>query len=332
MDVWTFENYMGYVRKQEFDGHIEESGMTSIEISSIDLRYERCRVKSNYAEKLLIDSILTHGIREPFQGVDAKDGSRILLNGFKRFRCARKLGIGIVPWHSFGNDVSVGILELLRVSNAKSLTILEQAKLIDELQSVQGMSGADIALLLERSRAWVSVRTGIIKEMSNCVMDKIFSGQFPAYAYMYTLRQFMRINRVSKKDVDEFVCAVAGRGLSLRDIDILANGYFKGSDAIRGQIQNGNISWGLEQLKSVSTVVTECTQPEQNMLKDLEVAQKYMQRVACKSSDNRFKSASFSAQANLLSGGILKQLHVFEKAVRQLHDRFGQTAGNIQPL
>ena len=306
--------------------------MTSIEISSIDLRYEYCRVKSNYAEKLLIDSILTHGIREPLQGVDAEDGSRILLNGFKRFRCAGKLGIRIVPWQSLGNDASVGILELLRVSNAKSLTILEQAKLIDELQSVQGMSGADIALLLERSRAWVSVRTGIIKEMSSCVMDKIFSGQFPAYAYMYTLRQFMRINRVSKKDVDAFVCAVAGRGLSLRDIDILAGGYFKGSDAIREQIQNGNISWGLEQLKSVSTDVTDCTQPEQNLLKDLSVAQKYMQRVACKSSDNRFKTPSFKAQANLLSGGILRQLHVFEKAVRYLHDRFGQTAGNIQPL
>jgi len=306
--------------------------MTSIEISSIDLRYECCRMKSNYAEKLLLDSIFTHGIREPLQGVDAEDGGRILLNGFKRFRCARKLGIGIVPWHSFGNDASAGILELLRVSNTKSLTILEQAKLIDELQSVQGMSGSDIALLLERSRAWVSVRTGIIKEMSGCVMDKIFSGQFPAYAYMYTLRQFMRINRVSKKDVDAFVCAVAGRGLSIRDIDILANGYFKGSDAIRGQIQNGNIAWGLEELKSSSAGATECTQPEQDMLKDMEIAQKYMQRVACKSSDKRFKTPSFSAQANLLSGGILRQLHIFEKAVRELHDRFGQTAGNIQPL
>jgi hypothetical protein len=153
-------------------------------------------------------------------------------------------------------------------------------------------------------------------------MDKIFSGKFPAYAYMYTLRQFMRINAVSKKDVDTFVSSIAGRNLSLRDIDILANGYFKGSDEIRGQIQNGNISWGLEQLKASSAGATDCTQTEQNMLKDLSIAQKYMQRVACKSSDNRFKTASFKAQANLLSGGILRQLHVFEKAVRELHDRF----------
>jgi len=323
MDVWTFENSMGYVWEHEFYVHThQEADMITIEISSIDLRYECFRVKSNYAEKLLMDSILTHGIREPLQGVDTADGSRILLNGFKRFRCAGKLKIGIVPWQSLGNEASVGILELLRVSNAKSLTILEQAKLIDELQNVQDMSGADIARQLERSPAWVSVRTGIIKEMSSCVMDKIFSGQFPAYAYMYTLRQFMRINKVSKKEVDDFVGAVAGRGLSIRDIDILANGYFKGSDAIRGQIKNGNIAWGLEELKKSSAGETDCTQPEQDMLKDLEVAQKYMQRVACKISDNRLKSASFQAQANLLSGGILRQLQVFEKAVRELHDRF----------
>ena len=41
------------------------------------------------------------------------------------------------------------------ISNAQSLTILEQARLIDELQSVQGMCCSDIALLIERSRAWV---------------------------------------------------------------------------------------------------------------------------------------------------------------------------------
>ncbi|MGB9500006.1 MAG: ParB N-terminal domain-containing protein [Dissulfuribacterales bacterium] len=294
-----------------------------VEISGLDLRYESCRLRSKPAEKRLLDSIITHGIRDPLQGVDTGDGAKILLDGFKRFRCAKKLGIGIVPWYSFGNDESVGILELLRISNSKSLAILEQARLIDELQSIHGMCGSDIALLLERSRAWVSVRAGIIKEMSKCVMDKIFSGRFPAYFYMYTLRRFMRINSVSKKDVDEFVTSVAGRNLSLRDIDILANGYFKGSDEIRDQIRNGNISWGPERLRTSFANAGACTQAEQKMLKSLEIAQKYMQRISCKSHDTRLKTASFRAQANLLAGGILRQIQVFEKAVRGLHDRCG---------
>lgn len=303
--------------------------MEQVEMSSFDLRYEHCRIKSTSAEKTLLESILTHGIRDPLQGVDTKDGIRILLNGFKRVRCAKKLGIGIVPWHCLGNDASVGILELLRVSNARSLTILEQARLIDELKVVHHMCNADIALLLEKSKAWVSMRTGIIKEMSGCVMDNIFAGKFPTYAYMYTLRQFIRMNCIKKEEIDGFVKSVSGKDLSIRDIEILAHGYFKGSDEIREQIQNGNISWGLKQLKGLTKGSSGCTGAEQKALRDLETAVEYMQRVIYKSCDKRLKTASFNAQANLLTGGILRQINSFERAVRQLNDRSGQTPGNI---
>ena len=103
------------------------------------------------------------------------------------------------------------------------------------------MYSSDIALLLEKSKAWVSMRTGIIKEMSFCVMNKIFNGKFPAYSYMYTLRKFIRMNCIKKEDIDEFVKSVSGKNLSIRDIEILAHGYFKGSDELCDQIKNGNI-------------------------------------------------------------------------------------------
>jgi hypothetical protein len=54
------------------------------------LRYVDCRLKSHLAEKTLLASILESGIRDPLQGVDV-DGQRILLDGFKRYRCAEKL-------------------------------------------------------------------------------------------------------------------------------------------------------------------------------------------------------------------------------------------------
>jgi hypothetical protein len=300
-----------------------------VEVSSLDLRYECFRMKSKNAEKILMESILNRGIRDPLQGVDTKNGAKILLDGFKRLRCAIKLGIGIVPWHSFGNDESVGILELLRISNAKSLTILEQARLIDELKTVCNMCNADIALLLEKSTGWVSMRTGIIKEMSAIVMENIFNGKFPVYAYMYTLRRFMRMNCIKKEEIDMFVKSVSGKNLSIRDIETLAHGYFKGSDELRNQINNGNISWGLTQLKEVSTVSSHCTETEQKALRALEITQKYIQRIIYISCDKRFKTASFNAQANLLTGGILRQINTFKRAVRELHDRSGQTKGNI---
>jgi hypothetical protein len=294
-----------------------------VEISSLDLRYENCRLKAAGSEKTLLVSILQNGIRDPLQGVD-RDGNRILLDGFKRRRCAGKLGINIVPYTSLGDDEALGIIELLRVSNAKSLSILEQARLIDELKSVHRMPVAEIARLLEKSKAWVSVRGGLIKEMSETVTDKIFSGLFPVYSFMYTLRPFMRINAVKKGDVDDFVRSVAGKDLSLRDIDLLAHGYFKGSENFREQIRSGNILWGLKCLKKFYQGDGKCTELEQGTLKALEIMLKYMQKLTAGCRDGRYKTGAFYAQANLLSGGIIRQLDPFVEAIRSFHDRTGQ--------
>ena len=89
-----------------------------VEISSFDLRYESCRMKSAGTEKVLLLSILEKGIVDPLYGINAKE-SRILLDGFKRYRCANKLGIGIVPYCSLGSDEAFGIIELIRMANAK---------------------------------------------------------------------------------------------------------------------------------------------------------------------------------------------------------------------
>jgi hypothetical protein len=61
------------------------------------------------------------------------------------------------------------------------------------------------------------------------------------------------------------------------------------------------------------------------MLTTLEITQKYMQRLILKCNDSRFKTNTFYVQANLLSGGILRQLDAFGQAIRQFYDRSRQT-------
>src|SRR5579871_4304477 len=69
----------------------------NVELASLDLRYESFRLKQPALEERLLSSILQRGIEEPLEGVDLPTGppalppTRILLNGFKRHRCARKL-------------------------------------------------------------------------------------------------------------------------------------------------------------------------------------------------------------------------------------------------
>src|SRR6516225_4219202 len=113
-----------------------------VELATLDLRYESCRMKNAALEVRLLASIAQRGIEEPLEGVD--ESRRILLNGFKRYRCAAKLGLGMVPYSCLGEEEAVGIVNLLRVSNTKSLSILEQAAFIDQLRKLASISVAEI--------------------------------------------------------------------------------------------------------------------------------------------------------------------------------------------
>ncbi len=299
-----------------------------VELATLDLRYESYRMRNPALEARLLASIAQRGIEEPLEGVDTAERS-ILLNGFKRYRCARKLGLGKAPYASLGEDEALGILNLLRASNNRSLGILEQARFIDELRKLHKMSVAEIAEELSRSKAWVSMRLGLIGEMSEKVRQEIFSGGFPIYPYMYTLRQFMRMNGVKKQEIENFVVAVSGKKLSVREIEQLAHGYFRGPESFREAIRNGHVGLPLQWMKQVPEDPDGCNEFEGALLKDLEITHKYMQRVMGKSDDRRLKTRAFHVQANLLTAGILSKARAFFETLRKLHDRSGQAQGDI---
>jgi len=186
------------------------------------------------------------------------------------------------------------------------------------------MGVTEIATELSRSKAWVSMRLGFIGEMSPKVRQKLFAGAFPVYPYLYTLRQFMRMNGVKKSEVEAFVVALSGKRLSVRDIEQLAHGYFRGPESFREEIRSGNIALPLERMRRVSADPDGCSDFERALLKDLEITQKYMQRVMGKATDRRLSTRVFHAQANLLTAGILSRASAFFEALRGLHDRSGQ--------
>jgi hypothetical protein len=301
-----------------------------IELGELDLRYEDYRLKQASVEARLLTSIAQRGIEEPLEGVEGSP-AKVLLNGFKRYRCACRLRLPTVPFVSLGLDEVTGILGLLRTAKNKSLSILEQARFIDELRNVRQMNVAQIAAELSVSKAWVSMRLGLLGEMSPLVRQKLFSGAFPVYPYMYTLRQFRRMNGVKKEEIEQFVVAVSGKDLSVRDIEQLAHGFFRGPASFRQEILQGNVALPLRQMRQVPDDPEGCSAFERVLLGDLEVLLKYMQRVMGKSQDPRLESRMFHAQAHLLTGGILSRGTAFLHSLKQLHDRTGQAQSHLPP-
>jgi len=222
----------------------------TVERTSLDLRYQTYRLRNDAAEARLLASIAERGIEQPLSGVDTPQG-RLLLDGFKHYRCGTTLGIECVPYVSLGKEEAMGIASLMRVAKHRTLSILEQARFVVELLTMHDMSMADVAETLSRSKAWVSMRRGLLKEMSQAVQEILFRGAFPVYSYMVTLRPFMRINGVGQDEIERFVQAVVGQRLSVREIELLAHGYFRGPASLRQAIDQGNWKWSLEQMQGV---------------------------------------------------------------------------------
>ena len=298
----------------------------TVELSSLDLRYEGHRLRDDAREARLLASIAERGIEEPLQGVDIS-AAHVLLDGFKRCRAAKKLGIGCAAYVSLGAEEAAGILQLMRASTQHGLNILEQARFVGDLVSIHGMSVAEVAQTLSRSKGWVSMRRRLLDEMRPAVREILFRGAFPVYSYMYTLRRFMRMNAGRWQEIERFVEVVAagnrcsGSRLSVRDIELLAPAYFRGPDALRKAIEEGNLGWPLEQLKRAPEDREGCNAFVRGLLKDLELLRKSLQRVMARCHDPRLGSPAFRAQANLLSGGLLSLGTPFCERMKELHDR-----------
>ena len=101
-------------------------------------------------------------------------------------------------------------------------------------------------------------------------------------------------------------------------------GYFRGPESFRQEILKGNLALPLKQIAEVPQSLDGCSEFERVLLHDLELTQKYMQRITGKSQDPRLQSRAFHAQANLLTSGILSRVRAFTQNLRQLHDRSRQ--------
>ena len=294
-----------------------------VERSSLDLRYEGYRLRNDAAEARLLASIAERGIEEPLSGVDTPQG-RLLLDGFRRNRCAAKLGIECVPYVSWGEDETQGISSLLSARRQRALNILEQARFVAELLGTHQMTLGDVAEMLARSKAWVSTRRNLLTEMSPAIQEILFRSAFPVYSYMVTLRPFMRMNGVGQKEIESFVRAVAGTKLSVREVELLAHGYFRGTPSLRQAIDRGNWKWTLDQMQAAGETCVGANQFERGLLRELERLLGAMQNVMTRCESPRLQTRGFYAQANLLLASLFGRRESFFKKMEEFYDRTGR--------
>jgi len=139
------------------------------------------------------------------------------------------------------------------------------------------------------------------------------------------LRPFMRMNGVDQKEIERFVQAVAGTKLSVREIELLAHGYFRGTPSLREAIDQGNWKWTLDQMQAAAEDPEGLSEFERGLLRELERLLQAMQKVMTRCDSPRLQARDFHAQANLLLASLLGRRESFFKKMEEFYDRTGRT-------
>jgi predicted transcriptional regulator len=302
--------------------------MMEVEISRLDLRYEHIRLRNERKERNLLPSLQAEGFFDSLGCIfdDSSNNSLILIDGFKRYRCAKRLKIQTVPVVKIGRDHIAGLLKILRNHEARTLAIVEQAAMLNELHSTHGLSVSEIARRLERSPSWVSIRLQMLNKMSPIVTEAVFSGKFPLRSYLYTLKPFTRVKGVSQKQVDEFVEITSGKNLSTRDLQTLATAFFKGNEELRTQIREGQLDWSLQKLKQSQKNHNENTPSNLNQYEKavhgrLNIVRGIIERLNVELFDERLCTPDFFLEAGHICKSITQMLPRFESGLQSIYDR-----------
>jgi len=139
--------------------------------------YERLRIIYPKADGVVERSLKQYGQLLPIVVSPAKDDSYELLDGFKRLRGAKKLGLKTLkakPVCLSGHALKAAIIQL----NHKGSTIaqLEEAMIVHSLNKEDALKQVEIAVLLGRHKSWVSRRISLIEALAQEVLDQIRLG------------------------------------------------------------------------------------------------------------------------------------------------------------
>jgi hypothetical protein len=141
---------------------------------------------------------------------------------------------------------------------------------------------------------------------------------------MVTLRPFRRMNGVASQEIERLVQALAGAKLSVREIELLAQGYFRGTPALREALDEGRWKWTLAQMQAVGDAREGLSEGERRLLREFERLLQAMQNVLARCDSPRRPSRGFSAQANLLLASLLGRRDSFFKKMEEFYDRTGR--------
>jgi ParB/RepB/Spo0J family partition protein len=200
-----------------------------LEFHQLELRYEPLRVRSLGRERRLLASLADLGQQIPI--VVVEEGDRfVVIDGYKRVRALRRLSRDTVRAMAWPLCESEALVADWLMGTGASASAIEQGWLLRELHGRFEHSLEDLARRFDRSRSWVSRRLGLVGKLPEAIQQQVRCGALHAHAAM---KYLLPLARANSEDALRFASAIAGKGLSTRQIGELYAGYRSRSSKTR---------------------------------------------------------------------------------------------------
>jgi ParB/RepB/Spo0J family partition protein len=204
----------------------------NVELHQLDLRYEKLRTHKPEAERKLVGSLAEIGQQVPVVVVHGEGPERfVLVDGYKRVRALRRLGqdlVGATCWDL--SEAEALVLDRL-MRTGEGATALEQGWLLHELSVRFELSLEDLGRRFARSASWVSRRLALVGELPAAIQAHVQRGELPAHAAM---KHLVPLARANAEACERLVAAIAGKGLTNREIGQLYAAWREGVRRVVG--------------------------------------------------------------------------------------------------
>jgi|TARA_Y100000310_G_scaffold330395_1_gene401944 ParB/RepB/Spo0J family partition protein len=207
------------VRRSDVSGNME------IEIDHIELKYALLRAGSETRLARLAAAILREGQQTPVLVVAAGADRFVLIDGYARVAALRALLRDTVLALQLDVDVVQALVLSHRMANAPRRAALEDGWLIRELIEGHGLSQAEVAKRLQRSKSWVSRRLALVRALPDSVQNAVRTGKMPAYA---AGKYLVPMARANGEQCSLLIKNIRCRSISVRDVQRLYLGWRRG--------------------------------------------------------------------------------------------------------
>jgi ParB/RepB/Spo0J family partition protein len=294
-----------------------------LEFQQLELRYERLRLPRPGRERQLLSSLAGAGQQVPIVVVADSVAPRfIVIDGYKRVRCLRKLAQDTV----LATRLDLGELEALvmshQMSSADGETALEQAWLLDELERRFGLTQDQLARRFDRSVSWVSRRLALVRELPDSVQERVRSGEIVAHG---AVKYLVPLARAKRSDCEGLVAAVADARLSSRDLGHLYTAWRDGTAKTRERLLAAPLVF-LKAIREAQAGRLSEPGPGQKLLNDVDMLGAIARRA--------HRQLREGAGQRLLPGEGEEILRCFEQSqveVRRLAQRLDKEVADVGP-